>query len=99
MITDNWEFLVIIFFSIFKIFEINQNEAWKWVYTVLIFDLTFLQILLQIGIDLISMERLNNGNSYICTVVDYFTKYIHAKAIPNKTAEEVAKFLFDLMMT
>jgi hypothetical protein len=44
------------------------------------------------------MQTSKQGNSYICTVVDYYTKYNSAKAIPNKTAKEVAKFLFDLMM-
>ena len=74
-------------------------KPWSEFILYLSLTLTFLQILLQIGIDLISMERSNNGSSYICTVVDYFTNYNHAKAITNKTAEEVDKFLFDLMMT
>lgn len=53
----------------------------------------------QIGIDLVSVCPSREGNKYIITVIDYFTKHASARAIPNKSAANVASFLFDLMTT
>ena len=40
----------------------------------------------QIGVDLIGpLQPSRNNNRYICIVVDYFTKYVEAKLLPNKT--------------
>ena len=37
------------------------------------------------------------GKQYIATVVCYFTKYVEAKAIPEKTGEQVAWFIYELI--
>ena len=39
----------------------------------------------------------SQGMQFIVTAVDYFTKYIEAKATLNKSADHVATFLFDLI--
>ena len=36
----------------------------------------------------------NNGNRYIVTMIDYFSKWPEAAALPNKTARSVAQFIF-----
>ena len=46
------------------------------------------------GIDLVGPLRENNGMKYIVTSVCYFTKWVEAKAIPNKTGLEIAKFIY-----
>ena len=52
----------------------------------------------QIGVDLIGPLPLSrNNNRYICTVVDYFMKYIETKPLPNKTGLLVGQYLFKLM--
>ena len=52
----------------------------------------------QIGVNLIRpLQPSRNNNRYICTVVDYFRKYIKAKALPNKTGLLVGEYLFELM--
>lgn len=48
-----------------------------------------------VGIDLIDAHKESkNGNRYILTQTDYFTKYVEAVAIPRKSAEAVAKGLY-----
>lgn len=52
----------------------------------------------RIGIDLIGpLPLTKSGNSYIITCSDYFTKWPEAAAIPNKSANTVAKFLYQLI--
>lgn len=52
----------------------------------------------QIGVDLIGpLKTTKNGYKYICTVVDYFTKFVEAAPLFNKTGEEVGKFLYQLI--
>ena len=46
------------------------------------------------GIDLVGPLRENNGMKYIVTSVCYFTKWVEAKVIPNKTGFEVVKFIY-----
>ena len=47
------------------------------------------------GIDLVDARRVTScGNRYILTQTDYFTKYVEAVPIPDKTAGSVAKALF-----
>ena len=50
-------------------------------------------VLILSGVDLIGPLKENDGKQYIATVVDYFTKFVEAKAISNKTREEVATFI------
>jgi len=52
----------------------------------------------QVGIDLIGpLPVTAKGNRFIVTLVDYFSKWPEAEALPNKTAKGVAMFLFKLM--
>lgn len=44
------------------------------------------------------MPPTPQGNKYICTITDYFTKWPEAAALKSKTAEEVAKVMFLLVM-
>ena len=53
----------------------------------------------QIGIDLIGpLPCTELENKYVMTVMDYFTKWPKARAIPTKEAVNVADFLFDLSL-
>jgi len=48
----------------------------------------------RVGLDIIGpLPPTKQGNNYIITLVDYFTKWVEAKAIPNMRSEEVIKFL------
>ena len=48
------------------------------------------------GVDIIGPLTESHGMRYIITSVCYFMKYVEAKAIPNKSSLEVARFLFSL---
>ncbi len=51
----------------------------------------------RVGLDIIGpLPITKNGNAYIITLVDYFTKWVEAKAIPNMKSEEVIKFLTEI---
>ena len=52
---------------------------------------------LFVGIDLVGPLKECNGNKYIATAVFYFTKFVEAKPIPDKTGEQVALFIYELM--
>ena len=52
----------------------------------------------RVGIDLIGPLRTSiKVNRYIATCTNYFSKWIEAEAIPDKTAQTVAKFLLGLI--
>ena len=52
----------------------------------------------RVGIDLIGpLPRTIEGNVYIITCTDFFTKWPEAAAIKEKSADCVAKFLFDVI--
>ena len=52
----------------------------------------------RVGIDLIGpLRTTRKGNQYIVTCTDYFSKWIEAEAIPDKSAHTVAKFLLGLI--
>ena len=53
----------------------------------------------QIGIDLCSLPRSDDGYVRMVAAVDYFSKCIIAKSIPDKTADTVASFLFNDVYT
>ena len=40
----------------------------------------------------------SEGKCYIATAVCYFTKFVEAKAIPEKTGVEIAWFIYELML-
>ena len=48
----------------------------------------------QIGVDLSCLPPTPKGFRYVVTAVDYFTKWVEARPLKSKTAEEVASFLF-----
>jgi len=52
------------------------------------------KVMSQIGIDIAAMPEVD-GLKYYVAAVDYFTKYVEAKAIPDKTAKTVAQFVFE----
>ena len=44
---------------------------------------------------LIGPLKESNGNKYIISCVDYFSKYVEAKAIENKMGSAVGTFIYD----
>ena len=53
----------------------------------------------QLGIDLIGpLRETTSGNKYAIVVVDYFSKWPEARAVPTKEAIHVADFLYELFM-
>jgi len=53
-------------------------------------------VMKQIGIDIAMLPEVNQ-NKYIIVAIDYFSKWSEIKAVQNKTAETVARFLFELI--
>ncbi len=50
----------------------------------------------RIGIDIVgSLTIIKKGNRYIITAMDYFTKWLIAKAIKEITAKTVSKFIYE----
>jgi hypothetical protein len=50
----------------------------------------------QIGIDIVGpLPKTQQNNRYIVVAIDYFTKWPEARAIPEATAKEVSKFIFE----
>ena len=48
-----------------------------------------------VGIDLIeALATSQKGNKYLLTQTDYFTKYVEAVPLPDKSADSVAKALY-----
>ena len=44
----------------------------------------------MIGVDLIGpLKTTRQGSKYILTVIDYYTKYAEAEALPNQEGETV----------
>jgi len=53
----------------------------------------------RVGLDIIEpFQETKQGNNYIITLVDYFTKWPEAKAVPNIKSEEVIKFLTEIFI-
>ena len=52
------------------------------------------KIFAQIGMDLIHMNRCR-GYNYIITAVDYLSKYCEMRALKEKSAKEVARFIYE----
>ena len=52
----------------------------------------------KVGIDVLSMPLTSRGSCYALVFVDYFTKFLEAFAISNKTAKMVAKlFVYQIV--
>lgn len=43
------------------------------------------------------LPESSNGNKYIITLTDYFSKWAEAGALPDKTAHGVAKFIYSVV--
>ena len=53
-----------------------------------------------VGMDIIGPLQLTaRGNQYIVALTDHFTKFPAAKAIPSKSAENVARFMYETICT
>ena len=52
-------------------------------------------VMRQIGVDITALPRTDDGYAYVVMAVDYFSKWPEARAIKDKTAVSVAKFLFE----
>jgi hypothetical protein len=51
----------------------------------------------MIGVDIICpLKTMSRGNKYILSVIDYYTKYAEAVALPNQEAVTVARALEDI---
>ena len=48
------------------------------------------------GIDVVGPLCELNGMKYIVTSVDYFSKFVEAKAILNQSGLEIARFIYSL---
>ena len=47
------------------------------------------------GIDLLSFNRTNQGNRVIITAICHLSKFLIAKALPDGSADQVARFLVE----
>lgn len=80
--------------------EIGQNTINPCVQYFL-FELitSFVNFKYQVGVDMIGpLPQTENGNRYIITLVDYFSKWPEAEAVPDKSAITVARFLTKVML-
>ena len=48
----------------------------------------------RVGVDLIEMTPSYEGNKYILTVIDHFSRYVSAYPLPNKTSQTVTEVMF-----
>ncbi|CAK9302239.1 unnamed protein product [Gordionus sp. m RMFG-2023] len=53
----------------------------------------------QIGVDLTALPESEDGYKYIAVAVDYFSKYIVAMPLKDKTAKSISRFLYSLLCT
>ena len=50
-----------------------------------------------VGMDLMRLTLTEDGNQYICVMVDYFTKWAEAYPLKSKAAVEVTKCILDFV--
>ena len=62
--------------------------------TVLLFHDTV--VFIFVGIDLVGPLKECNGYNYLLMAVDYFSKYVEAKPIMEKTGEQIGQFIYGL---
>lgn len=53
------------------------------------------QSMSKVGVDITTLPKSDEGYIYLIVAVDYFTKWPEARPLKNKTAEDVARFLFE----
>ena len=51
----------------------------------------------RVGVDLIEMTPSYSGNKYILTIVDHFSKYVTAYALPDKSADTVTNAMLQFI--
>jgi len=51
-------------------------------------------VMKQVGVDIMQLPEVN-GKRYVVVAIDYFSKYSEARAIDNKSASNVARFLLE----
>jgi len=52
----------------------------------------------QVGIDMVGkLPKTADGNQYIITLMDYFSKWPEAEAVKSKSAETIALFLYKVI--
>ena len=52
----------------------------------------------QVGMDLVGpLKETPRGNKYIVTLTGYFTKWVEAAPLPDKSAASVAQFIYSVM--
>ena len=49
----------------------------------------------RVGIDLLQLPLTTKGNRQVIVATDYLTKWVEARALPDKTASSVAGFLYE----
>ena len=50
----------------------------------------------RVGIDFVGpFPETTQGNKYIITAIDYFTRWPEARAVPTATSKEAAKFIYE----
>jgi hypothetical protein len=49
----------------------------------------------RVGIDLLQLPVTSLGSKYIIVATDYYTKWVEARALPNKTASAAAGFIYE----
>src|SRR5688572_26044256 len=50
----------------------------------------------RVGIDFVGPFNMTNSrNRYIITAIDYFIRWPEAKAVPNASAEQAVKFIYE----
>ena len=55
-------------------------------------------LIYQVGIDLVGpLPKTQHGNRFIITLVDFFSKWPEAEALPDKSAKSVSLFLYKMM--
>lgn len=52
----------------------------------------------KIGIDVFNYKESANGYKYVITVTDYFSKWVEAVAVKDKTADTIAEFLIKIIL-
>lgn len=49
----------------------------------------------RLATDILELPVTSKGNRYVLVVEDYFTKFVNLYALPDQTAQSVARCLFD----
>ena len=53
-------------------------------------------VMQQVGVDICNLPEIN-GYKHLIVMIDYFSKWSEAKAVQDKTASTVARFLYEMI--